>query len=403
MGIVTPLRDDDGHVIAALLVHDFKSRETASRILSMVRLGQSGETYVFNRDGLMLSESRFDGQLRELGLIPDEPNATSARMIHLRDPGGDLTSGFVPEEPREAQPLTKMARLCTSGHDGDDLDGYRDYRGVSVVGAWRWLEDLEVGVASELDVDEAEPGLQILYWESWAILGLFAACMGITLFSYYSVNRMRQRVGELRKLGQYTLEKQIGYSLREAHGSGLVHRDLKPGNIMVCQRGGEYDVAKVLDFGLVKKMKTSESQQITSTNLVAGTPRYIAPERLSNVQANDPRSDIYSLGAVGFFILTGRDCVQGGSLAEILLQVVSTPPKRPSECTGVDIPKELDELIYSCLAKDPEDRPGSVEEILAVLENMELAREWTRSQAESWWREKEIAPNTANAIDNTQA
>jgi hypothetical protein len=165
---------------------------------------------VFNRDGLMLSESRFDAQLRELGLIPDEPNARSARVIHLRDPGGDLTAGFVPEEPLEAQPLTKMVRLCTSGHDGDDLDGYRDYRGVSVVGAWRWLEDLEVGVATELDVDEAEPGLQILYWETWIILGLFAACMGITLFSYYSVNRIRQRVGELHKLGKYELEKQIG-------------------------------------------------------------------------------------------------------------------------------------------------------------------------------------------------
>ncbi len=480
------IRDDQGTIVAALLVHDYKSRDDMSRILDMVRLGQSGETYVISRDGLMLSRSRFDDQLRELGLISNEPQATSVRSVDVRDPGGDLTAGYIADEPISSKPLTKMARLCTSGQDGDDVDGYRDYRGVTVVGAWRWLPDLEVGVETELDVDEAEPGLRILIWETWLIIDLFAICAGFALLSYYSVSRLRQQVGEHQKLGQYTLEKQIGeggmgkvfkarhellkrptavkllkpelfdrdsiarferearlvsqlehpntiriydygmtpeglfydvmeyinglslgelvniemvvppervifllkqicHSLLEAHEAGMVHRDLKPGNIMVCARGGEFDVAKVLDFGLVKHVETPQSQEITSTNMVAGTPQYIAPEPLSDPKMSDPRSEIYSLGAVAYFMLAGRDFVSGGSLAEVLLQVVQAPAKRPSECSDGDIPEELDDLVFRCLAKDPEDRPSSVAQLIAILEGIQPKTPWTQSRAKEWW------------------
>ena len=157
---------------------------------------------------------------------------------------------------------------------------------------------------------------------------------------------------------------------------------------MVCQRGGDSDVVKVLDFGLVKHIDTSKSQQITATNLVAGTPQYIAPERLSDPQANDPRSDIYSLGAVAFYLLTGRDLVHGVSLADILFQVVKAPPMRPSACTDVEIPPDLDELVYLCVAKDPRQRPGSVDEIISALDRITLSDPWTRAKAESWWRNR---------------
>ncbi len=489
LGVVTPIRDSNGQVVAALLVHDDESREKASRILRMIRLGESGETYVFARDGVMLSESRFNEQLREIGLISREPDSYSTRTVRLRDPGGDLTKGFVPDEPLSARPLTKMARLCTAGNDGDDLEGYRDYRGVEVIGAWRWIDELEVGLATELDVDEAEPGLRILLWLSWLILGLIGLCTGIAFLSYCSVLRLRQQIGENRKLGNYTLEKKIGEggmgavfqarhellsrptavkllkpefvdkestlrferearlasslehpntvriydygmtpeglfylvmellngvsmdelvegekslssertvyllrqicaSLREAHDAGLVHRDLKPSNIMVCRRGGEFDVVKVLDFGLVKQLQSSASNKLTSTALVAGTPQYMAPERLRDPGTDDRRSDIYSIGAVGFFLLTGRNLVEGESLAEILLQVVDAPPCRPSDCVDTDIPAELDELIFRCLAKDPEDRPASAAELVAALDGIEVARLWTPSKAKAWWDTK---------------
>ncbi len=490
LAIVTPVRDRDGNIIAALQIHEENSREKGSRILQMVRLGKTGETYIFNQDGLMLTISRFEQQFHELGLIPDVPNTESGSRIYLRDPGGDLTVGFRSDEPLSSRPLTRMARLCTSGHDGDDLQGYRDYRGVQVVGAWRWLDDLSVGVATEVDVDEIEPGMQMVIWETWIVLGMFTLCVGVTLYSYYSVHRLRQDLGENRKLGQYRLGKQIGeggmgkvfkaehellkrptavkllkpefvdrdslarferearlvaqlehfntirvydygvtpegllyfvmeyidglslaelvelegplspartvfllrqscYSLREAHDAGLVHRDLKPGNIMVCQRGGESDVVKVLDFGLVKSVETTQSQEITSTNLVAGTPQYIPPERLSDPQTNDPRSDLYSLGAVAFFLLTGRDAIEGDSLAEVLHHVINTPPQRPSEYTSQQIPTALDELVYRCLSKDPDKRPRSAAEMIVILEELEASHPWSQSQAEAWWAEKD--------------
>ncbi len=487
--IVAPVRDRDGEIIAAMQIHDDDGREQNSSILQVVPLGRTGETYAFNQDGLMLTSSRFERQLRELGLIPDDPVTASTARIYLRDPGGDLTAGFRCDEPLESRPLTRMARLCVAGHDGDDLDGYRDYRGVQVVGAWRWLDDLKVGVATKVDVDEVEPGIQMAIWESRIVFGLITLCVGIALYSYYTVHRLRQNLGENRKLGQYRLERQIGeggmgkvfkaqhellkrptavkllkpelvdrdslarfereaclvaqlehfntirvydygvtaegllyfvmeyidgftlaelvalegplspartvfllrqscYSLREAHDAGLVHRDLKPGNIMVCQRSGDSDVVKVLDFGLVKSVATRKSQEITSTGLVAGTPQYIPPERLSDPQTNDPRSDLYSLGAVAFFLLTGRDAIEGDSLAEVLQHVINSPPERPSKHTSQQIPTALDDLVYHCLSKDLDHRPRSAADIIVILQELEASHPWSPSQAEVWWAEK---------------
>lgn len=489
LGVVSPIFSDNGDVTAALLIHDSDGRQSPSQILSMVRLGELGETYVFNKDGLMLTESRFEAQLGEIGLIPDSPDSTSARSMYLRDPGGDLTQGYLPEEALTSRPLTRMARKCIAGENGDDLEGYRDYRGVKVVGAWRWLDDLDVGVATELDFQEAEPGLRTLTWESSIVLGLIAACMGIALFSYNSLHRMRQHLGENRKLGNYVLEQQIGeggmgkvfrarhellkqatavkllkpeffdrestarfereamlvsqlehpntirvydygvtsdglfyfvmeyingqslrelvrsdgaispartvfllqqmcLSLREAHNAGLVHRDLKPDNIMVCRRAGDFDVIKVLDFGLVKPVKEATDMKITSANLVAGTPQYMAPERLSDPQRNDPRSDIYAIGAVAYFLLTGNDFLRGSNIADILLQVVNAPPLRPSANTSVSIPLELDELVYCCLAKSPDARPASVLDVIAVLERVQSSHPWTREDAAACWESK---------------
>lgn len=191
--------------------------------------------------------------------------------------------------------------------------------------------------------------------------------------------------GELSPAGTVFLLRQICYSLREAHHGEVVHRDLKPGNIMVCQRGGEFDVVKVLDFGLVKPIESTKSQQITSTDLVAGTPQYIPPERLSDPQTNDPRSDIYAVGGVACFMLTARHANEARNLAEILYEVVNTPPKRPSNHTTHPIPPALDELVHRCLSKDPDQRPALVEMILDELEAIEAPESWTQTQAEAWW------------------
>ncbi|MCS7465522.1 serine/threonine protein kinase [Stieleria sp. ICT_E10.1] len=485
LAIVTPLRNADGRVIAALQIHDSTSREKAMRITQAFRLGESGETYVFDRDGQVLSASRFDRQLEQAGLIPTTAD-TSVRHTYLHDPGGDTTAGYQFEEPASALPLTKMARMCLSGNDGSDVDGYRDFRGVMVVGAWRWLDDLQVGVATEFDADEVDPSAGVTRVFAFAVMVQSALCLCIAVGSYYSINRLRHRFGEDQKLGQYRLEKQIGeggmgkvfkaqhellkrptaikllkpqfsdsdsiarfqrearsvsqlehfntvrvldygvseerifylvmeyidgltlshlveletaiepsravfllrqvlYSLREAHNAGLVHRDLKPGNVMICIRGGTSDVVKVLDFGLAKPIHTTTSQLITESHLVAGTPQYLAPERLHDLGTNDPRSDLFSFGAVAFFLLTGRNAVDGQSIAEILHQLANVPPSRPSEHTARSIPAALDDLVFRCLSKDPNDRPGSAQQLIDQLDGITDIPVWSESQADQWW------------------
>lgn len=131
-GTLTPVRDAAGNVIAALLVIDHDANAHIAKIFRLADLGTSGETYAFNQDGVLLTESRFDDQLRKVGLIPDSVDTRSARAIYLRDPGGDLTKGFRPEEPLAVRPLTKMAQYATAGIDDVDVNGYRDYRGVMV-------------------------------------------------------------------------------------------------------------------------------------------------------------------------------------------------------------------------------------------------------------------------------
>ena len=180
--------------------------------------------------------------------------------------------------------------------------------------------------------------------------------------------------------------QQACQSLREAHGMGLVHRDIKPHNIMICRRAGEADFVKLLDFGLVKELdRAGRKSQITTTSALAGTPLYMSPERLRNPLDIDARADIYALGGVGFKLLTGRDVFRAKSEADVLDQVLHSNPLQPSQVTVNRIPEELDELIVTCLAKDPSDRPQSVTEVLVVLNSIRCDDRWGQTDAQRWW------------------
>ena len=124
------------------------ARRAFLRILDEPGPDPTAETYAFDRDGMMLSNSRFSHQLRHVGLLPVDPRVQTPRRLKICDPGGNLLDGFT--RPKEC-PLTRMARDATAGHDGSDWRGYRDYRGVEVVGTWRWVDDLGFGVAAEID------------------------------------------------------------------------------------------------------------------------------------------------------------------------------------------------------------------------------------------------------------
>ena len=185
----------------------------------------------------------------------------------------------------------------------------------------------------------------------------------------------------------HVLDQAAG-ALTEAHGIGLIHRDIKPANIFLTEQGGIPDVAKVLDFGLVKEVTTSgddaTAPAITQANSFAGTPLYMAPEAITAPDKVDSRTDLYALGAVGYFLLTGKDVFTGRNLLEICGHHLHTEPVPPSERLGARIATDLEKLILSCLSKDPADRPSDARTLQSALRQCRDARTWTEEDARHW-------------------
>jgi hypothetical protein len=481
-----PVHDGQGGV-AAVLAALVDPDEAFTRILSVAQSGASGETYAFDRDGLMLSGSRFEPDLARLGLIPATDAPSAVLRLVLRDPGGNLLDGHRADTPRDELPLTRIAAAAAGGGSGVDVRGHRDYRGVTVFGAWRWLPDMDIGVATQIDRHEAYRPMRPALLAFVGLFALVVAACALAVLGYYRSLRLSARLHRLERLGQYALEEKIGeggmgevyrarhallqrptavkllkrevmteemvarferevrltsrlkhpntievydfgrspeglfyyameyldgvsladlladhgalpvgravhvllhacLSLEEAHSVGLVHRDIKPANIMLCVRGLDADVVKVLDFGLVRDT-TGEDVRLTRHQEVPGTPLYIAPERLRDPSSADPRTDIYSLGVVAFAVLTGRELFNGESSTQIVYHAITTPAPRAGERAPAPVPPALDALVARCLEKDPNERPASVGEMIEVLRDVAREHPWSREQAAAWWRE----------------
>ena len=479
-----PVRDETGDV-SAVLVFAINPDKDFTRILSVARAGASGDTYAFDKNGFLLSDSRFEDQLKAAGIIADRPEARSILSVQIRDPGGDLTRGFAPATSITDRPLTRMARAAIAGASGADLKGYRDYRGVEVFGAWKWLAGYDFGVATEISKVEA---LAILDPLNRIFIGLFillVVSVGMIVAGSFLIERLRKRIEHVTSLGQYTIDEKIGeggmgevykvthailkrptavkilkpeavnpetiarferevqltsqlthpntieiydyghtpegifyyameylpglnlaqlieiegnvpcsrvihilkhicFSLEEAHAISLIHRDIKPLNVILCERGGQFDAVKVLDFGLVKDI-SGQNTEHTAVHEMTGTPAYVAPERLTDPRNIDTRSDLYSVGAVGFNLLTGQDVFNGVNAMEICYHAMKTPAPRVSEKVNFEIPTMLDRLIGDCLAKDPAARPGSAQEIIEILNTIEDIGRWEQRDAKRWW------------------
>jgi serine/threonine-protein kinase len=182
------------------------------------------------------------------------------------------------------------------------------------------------------------------------------------------------------------LLRQICHSLSEAQSCGLVHRDIKPANIFLCRYGEEYDFVKVLDFGIVGTVRDSgeASPMHTRENAPPGTPAFMAPEQAMGPEL-DGRADIYATGCVAYWLLTGQFVFSAESPMGLLLKHAQTPPPPASTRTSLPIPRSLDDLVLSCLAKDPADRPQSARELSLRLRDMEGADAWTQERAREWW------------------
>ena len=179
--------------------------------------------------------------------------------------------------------------------------------------------------------------------------------------------------------------RQVCDSLQEAHVRGLVHRDIKPANIHIGRLGLRHDFVKVLDFGLVKNVKTTGSDLSLATGLggTPGTPDYMAPEMTMGEQI-DPRADLYALGCVGYFLLTGKLVFEATNMFHMIARHLNDIPVPPSQRAGIVLPPELDSLILSCLEKQPDRRPHSAAELQAALSGIPV-EPWGEPQAEAWW------------------
>jgi hypothetical protein len=188
-------------------------------------------------------------------------------------------------------------------------------------------------------------------------------------------------------------------ALVEAHSVGLIHRDIKPANIMLCTQGGERDVVKLLDFGLVKELEVDRQVQLTGTSALTGTPQYMAPESIRAPDSVDARTDLYALGAVAYYLLAGREVFDGQSIVEVCSQHLHQKPSPLSEL-GIAIPAELEAIVLACLEKDPERRPQSA---AALRQQLEACRvePWGAEDARVWWLEhqakleRSVAPSAS--------
>jgi len=178
---------------------------------------------------------------------------------------------------------------------------------------------------------------------------------------------------------------QICAALEEAHAAGLIHRDIKPQNVMLCRRGGVADVAKVVDFGLVKELARPGRSDQSLAEQVVGTPLYMSPEAIAQPDLVDARSDLYAVGALGYFMLTGTPPFPGTSHIEVCAHHVFTTPERPSLRLGSVLPAELERVILACLAKAQADRPDSARALADRIARCELPG-WTRAEANAWWQ-----------------
>lgn len=461
------------------------------RILSSSRAGQSEETYAVNRAGVMVSASRHEAQLQQLGL--GAPHDLS-RLV--TDPGGDLTRRYRPALPRAQWPLTRAASAVTRGIQGGSLTPYRDHRGVPVVGIWSWLPALQIGVITEIAASDAfvlQGAVRTCFWVLGALLTLGAVSLLIT---WMRAARLAVKVGAAEQLGQYRLVRKIGEggmgtvylaehalirrpvalkvclpdrnaaellqrferevqvtaqlshpntvrvydfgrradgvfyyvmemlegidldvlvlnhgplpiaralhvvrqlasSLAEAHECGVVHRDVKPSNVMLTQRGGILDFVKVLDFGLARTHDAAG--HLTQAGSLLGTPLYMAPELLNGDTAS-PCSDVYATGCVLFFLLTGKDAFGASSIAAIISRHALGNPRRLAREMSGDCPDELAALVDRCIALDPSARFADGSELNDALEALALQHPWTRRDAREAWEKQRLRTEQATTL-----
>jgi len=205
-----------------------------------------------------------------------------------------------------------------------------------------------------------------------------------------NLSELVRRYGPMPPARALHLVRQACNALSEAHDLGLVHRDIKPANIFAAIRGGRFDVAKLLDFGLAKPLLDMGAAQLTQEGAITGSPLYMSPEQAIGDREPDARSDIYAVGAVLYFLVTGRPPFDDQQPMKVLIAHAHEPPPPPSQYNP-DVPDDVELVIMRCLQKSPLDRYQSAGDVVAALEDCDDFGRWTRDDARNWWLERESA------------
>ncbi len=478
--VAAPVRNNEGEVIGAIAFGIPPEREF-TEILSVASAGNSGETFAFDEDGWLLSDSRFDRQLQRLGLLENVPDASAVLNVRSQNKKGELTAivAAAVEAKRQADNRVRVS-----------LSGTTDYRGIKVVGASQWLPQYDFGVVTKLDYDEAyAPGLLlrniVAILMSLSLIGAAANVLYARRLARVQKRALRAE-RKVRQLGQYTLLEKIGAggmgevyrakhamlrrptavkllrpnrsseaaiarfeqevqltamlthpntisiydygrtpdgtfyyameyldgldlsrivrlngpqpagrviailrqvcnSLSEAHEAGLVHRDIKPANVILFRRGSRADIVKVLDFGLVRDLSTTK--ETPQDKSLSGTPAYMSPESFFSPGDIDARSDLYAVGALGYYLLTGTEAVGFDSLERHPqgFQIVQTFLS-PSQQLGQPVAQELSAVLMSCLKTNPDERPQTAAQLASQLVACDSASQWSRQQSLEWWK-----------------
>ena len=220
------------------------------------------------------------------------------------------------------------------------------------------------------------------------------------LLDGFDLQVLIERFGPIPVERAVHLLMQVCDSLAEAHAEGLIHRDVKPANVYVCRYGREVDFVKVLDFGLVKSRNeaTVGAAQVTLNQTIGGTPSFMSPEQIVGDKALDGRSDIYAIGCLAYWLVTGQLVFSGHTVMETLLQHTQAAPTPPSQRTELAVPDVFDQLIMDCLAKNPEDRPATADALAGRLATIQMSSVWTQERAQQWWDVHHPAKSKASQV-----
>lgn len=492
---VRPVYDKD--MLLGFIATDSDVKNEFSSILNLSHHNKSAETYAVNLEGVMESKSRFEKELQKTFLLDKDTTKSSIHNIYMLNPGVNVYEAEEPVLDRIDMKYTdifaELYKNVTADKplfNGSVFKPYKDYRGVDVVGSWKYLPEYDFGLISEVDKDEA---FIALYYFDGVFYLFLALLVGLTILLYNSNVRLAKfgkKMKDFQKLGQYYLKQKLGeggfgevyqaehaflktpvaikllkkefigtdmldrfqkevkvtaslsnpntvrvfdygtsqsgqfyyvmeylngitldkiveqsaqmpigrvihvllqicYSLSEAHNKGLVHRDVKPMNIMICNQGGLYDTTKLLDFGLVKNIDTSHTQH-TQINRIGGTPMFMAPERLRDPFNADQRVDVYAIGTVGLYMLSGQYLLELVSQKMLSGQKTLQGNFKQQLVEREDVPDALKNLLEQCISFSVDKRPKNVEAIIDILEQLSALNPWTRQDAKKWWKKYDL-------------